>query len=813
MKEVIDVESYEIDTQSIIHDNIDVVLHSNGLFRLDAFSYTVGDCLFDTFQVLLHFRYSSTELRNGLIDYFLSCFKNGDVEALESYEYELESDFLRQLHGIHDVATYFSKMRLSASPVLPAHERGLWGDTFCIRWLSNWLNISVGIWSLTRKTRYLLFNKTASDNPYCILFHDANVVSGHYEPLLYRKMSICNVEGPHIYLSVICKDLESQWKRILHRIDCHGLQLATNVVSSCGDSLFNAICCLVAVEFDVQSLWLYTVQSFCNAIIGGNQQAFRCLHQHLCPYLLENMSAVGSWQEYLVNMALPYEKGNVEGCRFCLQWLSMIFRVNIQVWSALPDGTVHSWFTDSNYDRTIDILSLKTDTTHIHYEPLLGHIGGSGLNVHATQTTSNLHTRGMLFSENETPPGCDMAIQGLNKKTMREIHHSCDEAIQGLNKKCRVSYHNLKKVMRQIRPSCDEAIQALNKKRRLVYENLSQSEIHPSCHQLIVPLGKKRRVSYHNLKKVMRERKKYIATLPFREKLTYHNLKKFVRAEHNRNRYGRISQNGHATVTFRGLEATPCSTTNENQETVSTHTSLRKKNARQTYMKQIKDTPSIACAICEQLNFSKNTKSFTPDLQAEYLRLTVHEKPFSSGKVCLPCKRSLENGKLPQFATPDQIRCNTPLPDVSALTELEERLVSLRIAFAQIRPWGYKRPQMGLTGSIINVPVQLDVVQKALPQFISNTMTIVVALKRRLRYKNAYQTGKVCVHVVMKALKELCSRALYKAQNICINGNWNNVLAEEDGNSADTLENPSEFDTSDESENETPAEDIGAWIH
>ena len=95
MKEVIDVESYEIDTHSIIHDNIDEVLHSNGLFRLDAFSYTVGDCLFDAFQVLFHFHYSSTDLRNGLIDYFLGCLKNGDDEALESYEYKRESDFLR----------------------------------------------------------------------------------------------------------------------------------------------------------------------------------------------------------------------------------------------------------------------------------------------------------------------------------------------------------------------------------------------------------------------------------------------------------------------------------------------------------------------------------------------------------------------------------------------------------------------------------------------------------------------------------------------------------------------------------------------
>jgi hypothetical protein len=176
--------------------------------------------------------------------------------------------------------------------------------------------------------------------------------------------------------------------------------------------------------------------------------------------------------------------------------------------------------------------------------------------------------------------------------------------------------------------------------------------------------------------------KNYITTLPSREKLTYHNLKKIVRAKHNRNRYGHISHNGHGTVreekiTFHGLEPTPCTTTNENQQTLSTDTSLWKKDARQTYMKQIKDTPSIACAICDQLNFAKNINYFTPDLEEEYLRLTLNDKTFSSGKICLPCKRSLENGKLSQFATPGQIRCNTPLPYVSARTKLEERLVSL----------------------------------------------------------------------------------------------------------------------------------------
>jgi hypothetical protein len=132
MKQVIDVESYEIDTDSIVHDDINQVLHSNRNFRLDAFLYVVGDCIFDAFQVILHFCYSSTDLRNGLIDYFLGCLKNGDGEALDSYQSELAFDFIWQLHGIHDVTTYFSKMWFYASTILPTHERGLWGDTFCI---------------------------------------------------------------------------------------------------------------------------------------------------------------------------------------------------------------------------------------------------------------------------------------------------------------------------------------------------------------------------------------------------------------------------------------------------------------------------------------------------------------------------------------------------------------------------------------------------------------------------------------------------------------------------------------------------------
>jgi len=166
-------------------------------------------------------------------------------------------------------------------------------------------------------------------------------------------------------------------------------------------------------------------------------------------------------------------------------------------------------------------------------------------------------------------------------------------------------------------------------------------------------------------------------------------------------------------------------------------------------MKQIEVTPRITCAICEELHFVKNTKYFTHDLEKEYVSLTLNDKKFSTRKISVACKRALQNGKVSQIETPDQIRCNTPLPYVTTLS----KLVSMWIAFAQIRPWDYKTSHMGLTGSIINVPIQRDVVQKALPQFMNETTSISITLKRRLQYKNAYQTGRVRVNIVMRALK------------------------------------------------------------
>jgi hypothetical protein len=97
------------------------------------FSYTRAHCLFDAFHVPVHLCYSSIELGNGSIDCFLVCLNNIDIDALESYQYEIGSNFMHELHQIRDINIYISKMQLSAFSNVNENDRALWGHAFFIR--------------------------------------------------------------------------------------------------------------------------------------------------------------------------------------------------------------------------------------------------------------------------------------------------------------------------------------------------------------------------------------------------------------------------------------------------------------------------------------------------------------------------------------------------------------------------------------------------------------------------------------------------------------------------------------------------------
>ena len=117
--------------------------------------------------------------------------------------------------------------------------------------------------------------------------------------------------------------------------------------------------------------------------------------------------------------------------------------------------------------------------------------------------------------------------------------------------------------------------------------------------------------------------------------------------------------------------------------------------------------------------------------------------------ICKPCKKSLQHDEIPKFACTQHIRRNKCIHIVKQLNELEERLLSPRLPFLQMRELGrkYRGKQMGLIGGVINVPANMSRIQHALPCDIKETDTIAVEIKKILSYKSVYAlVAFVCIY-------------------------------------------------------------------
>lgn len=109
------------------------------------------------------------------------------------------------------------------------------------------------------------------------------------------------------------------------------------------------------------------------------------------------------------------------------------------------------------------------------------------------------------------------------------------------------------------------------------------------------------------------------------------------------------------------------------------------------------------------------------------------------------------------------------------LTCLEERLVSARIPFMQIRTLGYDK-QCGIKGQIVNVPLDVDTTAKILPRNVRDTQTIQLKLKRCLCYERAYLCETIRPKKVMDALKYLITQPLYQSEGITLSKDWEKTI-------------------------------------
>ena len=107
-----------------MHTNIDILLANYGLFRLQNFSYTIGDCLF--IRIYIHITWIETRDNRILSNLFSKTIYGSNL----SYHNEINAFSLMEMHNVNDPKVYLQKMSRSTSIQIAPHERGLWGDIF-----------------------------------------------------------------------------------------------------------------------------------------------------------------------------------------------------------------------------------------------------------------------------------------------------------------------------------------------------------------------------------------------------------------------------------------------------------------------------------------------------------------------------------------------------------------------------------------------------------------------------------------------------------------------------------------------------------
>ena len=138
------------------------------------------------------------------------------------------------------------------------------------------------------------------------------------------------------------------------------------------------------------------------------------------------------------------------------------------------------------------------------------------------------------------------------------------------------------------------------------------------------------------------------------------------------------------------------------------------------FHRNIKCGPEYVCTCCDQLWYRSSVTKCNPNLykicrqNILQLCLTGVKSINDSEWICSTCHSNLKDGKLPSCAKANKMTFPDK-PEVLNLTDLEERLISPRIPFMQIRelPTG---GQLSIHGNVINVPADVNATVNVLPR-------------------------------------------------------------------------------------------------
>ena len=215
---------------------------------------------------------------------------------------------------------------------------------------------------------------------------------------------------------------------------------------------------------------------------------------------------------------------------------------------------------------------------------------------------------------------------------------------------------------------------------------------------------------------------------------------------------------------------------------------------------------SYVCSCCHQVWFKQSVKKVsslhnTESLDLALLKMCVtgYTSVADCEWICNTCLFNIRQGKIPKLSFINGMKFPQK-PQELNLNNLEERLISLRIPFMQIRALN-SGGQFSLKGSVVNVPTEIEPTIRALPRLQDESETIPVKLKRKKEFKHAVATENVRPLAVMTALRTLMNTSqLYKEANISIDDDW--TVSNQDI-AVDTSSHPLESDDESDTFSET----------
>ena len=166
----------------------------------------------------------------------------------------------------------------------------------------------------------------------------------------------------------------------------------------------------------------------------------------------------------------------------------------------------------------------------------------------------------------------------------------------------------------------------------------------------------------------------------------------------------------------------------------------------------------VSCAVCDRLWFTRDLKPLT-QRQLGVMIGCMPELAVES-RVCRSCYTSLTTKKVPTMCVANGFKYPEEPQDLPTLTPVEERLISPRLLFMQIRRLRYEG-NYGIVGQIINVPVDANNMLLTLPRQLDDDYAINVNIKKKLIHKSIYLSGHVRKGVIKKWLLYLAERPLY----------------------------------------------------